>query len=212
MNWKTGFDPEPANWPNGMNRLLSGAGKFKPFLKLPVRSLLPKDLEILLNDVTSLVSSRFGFYHVGIFLVDDNREFAVLRAANSEGGKRMLARQHKLRVGQVGIVGYTTGNGLPRIATDVGSDAVYFNNPDLPLTTFGNGSSADRRWPGDWRPGRSKYSIQCISAKKMLSCLPRWLTRFLSPFSNSRSFEESQKALKEAQTHSPTISPPGMDA
>jgi Signal transduction histidine kinase, nitrate/nitrite-specific len=93
-----------------------------------------QDLENLLERVTSLVSERFNFYHVGIFLIDDKGEYAVLRAANSDGGKRMLARQHKLKVGQVGIVGYVTGHGVPRIATDVGVDSVYFNNLDLPLT------------------------------------------------------------------------------
>ncbi len=46
----------------------------------------------------------------------------------------MLARQHKLPVGKVGIVGYAAGTGQPRIALDVGSDATYFNNPDLPQT------------------------------------------------------------------------------
>ena len=93
-----------------------------------------EELEALLLRVTSMVSERFNFYHVGIFLVDDKGEYAVLRAANSDGGKRMLARQHKLKVGQVGIVGYVTGHGVPRIATDVGADSVFFNNVDLPLT------------------------------------------------------------------------------
>ncbi|HEX9018733.1 MAG TPA: GAF domain-containing protein, partial [Anaerolineaceae bacterium] len=93
-----------------------------------------QDLEPLLVQVTRLVSERFGFYHVGIFLLDDKGEYAVLRAANSEGGNRMQARQHKLQVGKVGIVGYATGVGEARIATDVGDDAVYFNNPDLPET------------------------------------------------------------------------------
>jgi GAF domain-containing protein len=46
----------------------------------------------------------------------------------------MLARGHALKVGQVGIVGYVTSSGQPRIALDVGGDAVYFDNPDLPLT------------------------------------------------------------------------------
>lgn len=92
------------------------------------------ELESLLTRVTQLISDRFGFYHVGIFLVDDQAEYAVLRAANSEGGQRMLARRHKLLVGQVGIIGYVTGKGEPRIATDVGKDAVFFNNPDLPRT------------------------------------------------------------------------------
>ncbi|WP_299024905.1 GAF domain-containing protein [uncultured Thermanaerothrix sp.] len=91
-------------------------------------------LESLLNQVTILISERFGFYHVGVFLLDEKGEYAVLRAANSEGGKRMLARQHKLPVGKVGIVGYVTATGQPRIATDVGEDAVHFKNPDLPET------------------------------------------------------------------------------
>ncbi len=91
-------------------------------------------LESLLNQVTTLISERFGFYHVGVFLLDEKGEYAVLRAANSEGGKRMLARQHKLPVGKVGIVGYVTATGQPRIATDVGEDAVHFKNPDLPET------------------------------------------------------------------------------
>lgn len=93
-----------------------------------------QELEPLLDEVTRLISERFNFYHVGIFLIDDKREFAYLRAANSEGGKRMLARSHKLKVGQVGMVGFVTGTGVPRISTDVGQDAVFFNNPDLPLT------------------------------------------------------------------------------
>ncbi|NPV55732.1 MAG: GAF domain-containing protein, partial [Anaerolineae bacterium] len=92
------------------------------------------DLNLLLSKITQLVSDRFDFYHVGIFLIDDRKEYAVLRASNSPGGQKMLARNHKLKVGQVGIVGYVTGEGAPRIASDVGQDAVYFNNPDLPET------------------------------------------------------------------------------
>ena len=93
-----------------------------------------RDIETLLQTVTTLISERFNFYHVGIFLNDAKNDFTFLRAANSTGGRKMLARQHKLQVGQVGIVGYVTGEGKPRIATDVGQDAVFFNNPDLPET------------------------------------------------------------------------------
>jgi GAF domain-containing protein/HAMP domain-containing protein len=93
-----------------------------------------RDLESLLTTVTTLISERFGFYHVGIFLNDQQGDYSILRAANSAGGRKMLSRQHKLQVGQVGIVGYVTGAGEPRIATDVGQDAVFFNNPDLPDT------------------------------------------------------------------------------
>jgi len=93
-----------------------------------------RDLDELLPQVAHLISERFGFYHVGIFLLDDMGEYAILRAANSEGGQHMLAREHRLKVGEVGIVGYATGNREPRIALDVGKDAVFFDNPDLPIT------------------------------------------------------------------------------
>ncbi|NWG35549.1 MAG: GAF domain-containing protein [Chloroflexi bacterium] len=92
-----------------------------------------KDLNELFPAVTRLISERFGFYHVGIFLVDGDRQFAILQAANSEGGRRMLERGHRLKLG-TGVVGVAAQTGLPRIALDVGADAVFFNNPDLPDT------------------------------------------------------------------------------
>ncbi|MFN8405099.1 MAG: hypothetical protein U0V48_16345 [Anaerolineales bacterium] len=80
-------------------------------------------------------SANIGFYHAGIFLVDDANQYSVLRAlSNSEGGKRMLNRQHKLTLDTHSMVGYTTSLSMPRIALDVGADAVYFSNPDLPAT------------------------------------------------------------------------------
>jgi GAF domain-containing protein len=92
-----------------------------------------QDLNEIFPATTRLISERFGFYHVGIFLVDQEREFAILQAANSMGGKRMLERNHRLRLG-VGVVGFSAQTGQPRIALDVGADAVFFNNPDLPDT------------------------------------------------------------------------------
>ena len=92
-----------------------------------------KNLKELFPAVTNLISERFSFYHVGIFLIDDEKKNAILQAANSEGGKTMLARGHQLALGK-GVVGYAAQSGQPRIALDVGSDAVYFDNPDLPNT------------------------------------------------------------------------------
>lgn len=95
---------------------------------------LIRSLDELLPRITELISEQFGYYHVGIFLNDASNEYAVLSAANSSGGKRMLKRGHQLKIGEEGIVGYTANTGKPRIALDVGEDAVYFNNPDMPET------------------------------------------------------------------------------
>lgn len=92
------------------------------------------DLQKLLPQVTNVISDKFGFYHVGVFLTDEVNEYAVLSATNSEGGRKMLERKHRLRVGEQGIVGKVTAIGESRIAMDVGADAVFFNNPELPDT------------------------------------------------------------------------------
>lgn len=92
------------------------------------------DLESLLNQIANAISREFGFYHVGVFLTDTAREYAVLSAANSEGGQTMLARGHRLKVGETGLVGFVSWTGKPRVALDTGTDAVFFNNPDLPDT------------------------------------------------------------------------------
>ena len=92
-----------------------------------------QDLNEIFLAATDLIHQRFGFYHVGIFLVDSDRVYAFLQAANSEGGKRMLERNHRLKLG-IGVVGFAAQTGQPRIALDVGTDAVFFDNPDLPDT------------------------------------------------------------------------------
>ena len=91
------------------------------------------DLRELLSHVVTLISQQFGFYHAGLFLSDPAKVWAVLQAASSQGGQRMLARGHRLQLG-VGIVGYVVQRGEPRVALDVGEDAVFFDNPDLPET------------------------------------------------------------------------------
>lgn len=93
-----------------------------------------QDVNELLSLVTRLISERFGHYHAGIFLVDEERQYAVFRASNSEGGQRMLQRGHKLALGATSIVGYVAATGRPRVANKVGEDVVWFNNPDLPQT------------------------------------------------------------------------------
>lgn len=93
-----------------------------------------RDLPSVLVTATNLVHENFGYYHVGIFLLDDRKEYAILVATNSEGGRKMLDRGHQLKIGETGIVGYVAESLQARIALDVGNDAVYFNNPDLPKT------------------------------------------------------------------------------
>ncbi|MDD2922318.1 MAG: GAF domain-containing protein, partial [Anaerolineales bacterium] len=155
-------------------------------------------LETLLPLITRLVSERFGFYHTGIFLVEETRHFAVLQAANSEGGRRMLARGHRLELGR-GIVGYVAQIGTHRIALDVGTDSAYFNNPDLPTTR------SEMALPLKTRSGTiGVLDVQSEIANafsesdaKNLSILADQISIALE---NTRLFEQTQQALNESQT------------
>jgi GAF domain-containing protein len=93
-----------------------------------------QDEDTLLSRLVQVISEQFGFYHAGIFLLDEENQNAVLRAANSEGGRKMLARRHRLKIGQAGIVGHVAASGTARIALDVEEDAAFKDNPDLPTT------------------------------------------------------------------------------
>ena len=92
------------------------------------------EVDQLLDETVHLISEQFGYYHAGVFLLDEHDEYAVLQAASSEGGQRMLERGHKLKVGEVGIVGHAAATGEPRVALDVGLDATHFAHGDLPNT------------------------------------------------------------------------------
>lgn len=93
-----------------------------------------RDVDQLFKEALRLISNKFTYYHAGIFLVDDERKDAVLKAASSEGGKRMLQRGHILPVGKTGLVGYAVETGEIRLMKRIGEDPFYFANPDLPET------------------------------------------------------------------------------
>ncbi len=157
-----------------------------------------QELDILLPRITHVISENFNTYHAGIFLLDEAHEFAVFRASNSEGGRKMLERGHKLQIGQTGIVGFVTATGRARVALDVGSDAAYFDNPDLPNTR------SEIALP-------LQYSGQVIGALDVQSAeanafdlddievLSTLADQVAITINNTRSFEEARKSLAESQ-------------
>jgi GAF domain-containing protein/HAMP domain-containing protein len=92
------------------------------------------DPDELLRQTVEVALERFGLYYVGLFLVDEEQQFAVLRAGTGAAGQRMLAQGHKLEVGGESMIGQCVETGRARIALDVGAEAVRFDNPHLPKT------------------------------------------------------------------------------
>ncbi|HEY89735.1 MAG TPA: GAF domain-containing protein [Thermoflexia bacterium] len=154
--------------------------------------------EQLLREAVTLISNSLGFYHAGIFLLDETEEWAVLAAANSAGGQRMLARRHRLRVGEQGIVGWVTATGKPRIALDVGADAVHFDNPDLPDT---RSELALLLQAGDERMGALDVQSQAPGAfnEEDVAVLQTLADQIAIAISNARLYQQGQKALLEVK-------------
>ena len=92
------------------------------------------DLENLLPKVVETVRERFDLYYVGLFLLDQESHFAVLRAGTGDFGQLMIAQGHKLAVGGDSMIGQCILAGQPGIQLDVGKAAIRFNNPLLPYT------------------------------------------------------------------------------
>jgi len=92
------------------------------------------DVDQLLRSTVELIRDRFNFYHAGIFLLDEAGEWAILREATGEAGAQMKVQGHRLAVDNTSMVGWAALHRQPRIALDVGKDAIRFANPLLPYT------------------------------------------------------------------------------
>jgi GAF domain-containing protein len=157
-----------------------------------------QDLDTLLPYITQVISEHFNVYHTGIFLLDRPREYAALRAANSDGGRRMLMRGHKLRVGQIGIVGYVTATGQARIALDVGSDATYFDNPDMPETR--SEIALPLRYAGQVIGALDVQSVEANAFQQDdIETLTTLADQVAATLNNAITLEENRKQLEKHQ-------------
>jgi len=91
--------------------------------------------EKLSHQVVEMIRERFSLYYVGLFLTDKNEEWITLQAEASTGraGETMLAKNYRLKTG-TGMIGWAIKHGEPRVASDIGEDAVHFESSELPVT------------------------------------------------------------------------------
>ena len=175
------------------------AGQFKTVAQLARTIATVQQLDTLLPKTVDLVSKEFGFYQVGLFLLDESGEYAVLNAASSEGGKKMLERKHRLKVEQTSIVGYVTSTGEARIALDTGYDAIHFDNPELPDT---RSEMALPLLVGSKIIGA--LDVQSLEAdaftEEDIEVLSILADEISVAIENARLFEVSQRLLTDAQT------------
>jgi serine phosphatase RsbU (regulator of sigma subunit)/putative methionine-R-sulfoxide reductase with GAF domain len=97
------------------------------------------DLDRLLEQVVELIQSRFGYYHVQIFLVERGGDRAMFKASSGQGlNEKWREEGRSLRIGRqgnspdetVGIIGWVAEHGEPLLANDVSAEPRY--RPDDP--------------------------------------------------------------------------------
>jgi len=93
-----------------------------------------RNLSELLERASQLIQDRFGFYHTGLFIIDNAGEYADLTASPTNAGKQMIANGYRVRVGHTDIIGRVALIGEPRITLDTNQDATYEKNILLPNT------------------------------------------------------------------------------
>jgi GAF domain-containing protein len=91
---------------------------------LNINEILPRAVEF--------IRERFGFYHVQVFLIDDDGLNARLAASTGAVGQKLFERQHSLPVGSKSVIGTVAATGKMVVARD--TDAFYFRNELLPNT------------------------------------------------------------------------------
>jgi GAF domain-containing protein/methyl-accepting chemotaxis protein len=173
------------------------AQQFESIAQMAATISSTRDLNVLLPQITTAISSQFGFYHAGIFLLDSRKEYAVLSAANSEGGQKMLLNNHRLRVGETGIVGYVTSTGKPRVALNTGQDSVFFNNPFLPET---RSEIALPLKVGEEIIGALdvQSTLENAFGQEDINILTTLADQVAIAIQNARQYEETKKALAES--------------
>ncbi len=176
-------------------QLARRAGHLEAAAQVAAVAAATLDPQQLLTQTADLISQRFGFYHTGIFMLDESGEWATLHAASSAGGGRMLARGTRVRAGQTGLLGQVTDLGAPQIAPDVALDPGYADNPDLPDTR--SAAALPLRARGKIIGVLDVQSTQPDAfTEEDLAVLQTLADQVAMAISNARLFQEAQENLE----------------
>lgn len=90
--------------------------------------------ENLLPQLVNFIRDRFGIYYAQIYLLDDAKRHAILRAGSGEVGQQLVARQYRLDTSEASIVARTVQTRQTVLIGDTATSPVHRLNPLLPET------------------------------------------------------------------------------
>ncbi len=125
---------------NALNnaRLLQTARAFSNQLRLAAEvsraatTILDRDQ--LIQEVVELIRARFNYYYVGLFLIGEDGETAVLQAGTGEAGRLQVEAGHTLPLNGTSMVSAAISKGEAHAEQDVRLAKAFHRNPLLPET------------------------------------------------------------------------------
>jgi GAF domain-containing protein len=164
-----------------------------------------RNFDDLLSSITNIIGSQLGYFHVAIFLLDEQKQFAILRSANTEAGMRMISRGYRVPIGQLGIVSSAAQTGQPRIAFNLHEEKAFLGSPELP------DSQSQLALP--LKSGNEIIGVLDIQSVRPdeftetdIATLSILADQVGIALQNALLFEESQRALRESNIESLQIS------
>lgn len=144
------------------------------------------DPQLLLDRAVRLIGEQFGFYHIGLFLMDESGQWAVLQAASSTRGRRLLQKGHRVPVGE-GVVGYVAGSGTPRVIHTT-------EHPQFPKTRSELALPLQAR--GEIIGVLDVHSTDAEAFEEEVAVLRSLADQIALAISNARLFQQAQRALE----------------
>lgn len=92
-----------------------------------------QNIEELMNAVTQLTSEQFGYYHIGLYLLDENKKTAFLQAASSATGKQLVGQGFHIEPSRRNPLYLVVDQNRHHISSDA-DNAQFFNDVNFPLT------------------------------------------------------------------------------
>jgi len=93
-----------------------------------------RDLDDLISLTVNLIRDRFNFYYTQVYVIDNDRKYAVLRDGTGYVGRKLLGRNHRLPLDGRSLVAETILKNEPIIVQDTKADPNFLPNDLLPDT------------------------------------------------------------------------------
>ncbi|MBN2393478.1 MAG: GAF domain-containing protein, partial [Anaerolineae bacterium] len=88
----------------------------------------------LLDLVVNLIRDQFDLYHAQVYLIDEEKQAAVLRQSTGYAGRQLLQRKHQIALDATALVTQAIHTGEAILVDDVKADPNFLPNPLLPDT------------------------------------------------------------------------------